>query len=305
MELIKFEDYIKQEVKPSLCATIGDFDGVHIAHQLLIKRTKEIANNKQMKSAVLTFEPHPLMVLKNENVSIMSLNEKKETIESFGIDYLIIINFDDYFSKLEPSYFIDNYLININIKEVVVGFDFCFGYHGSGKAEDIERLSNKKINANIISKIEIDKNKVSSTLLRKYLKEGNLFEVRKLLNRDLSFIGKVIEGRMIGRTLNLPTANLKLESNLILRRGVYAVKVIIDDIEYMGMMNVGHDPSFNYYSELSFEINIFDFDQNIYGRYLKVYCYKFIRDEVIFDNTNDFLQQVAKDKDIILNYFSK
>lgn len=302
MELINFDDYILKYNFP-LAVTIGSFDGIHIGHQELIKTTKSIAKNKSYKSAVITFDPHPLTVLKNEERSnISSLLEKFEIIEKFNIDFLIIINFNDEFSKISKSCFVEEYLLKINAKEVIVGDDFKFGYLGEGNANDISILSNNLIKTNIISILKVDDEKIGSTKIIKLLNEGRIEEVNRLLGYNYYFAGNVIEGKKIGRKLGFPTANINNDSiKKLLKTGVYGVKVIVDNEIYLGMMNIGHNPTCNYTNQISIEINLFDVSINLYNKNLKIEVFCFIRDEQKFKNIEELIQQLTLDKENIIN----
>lgn len=304
MELIKFEDYLKKS-ESRLVATIGDFDGIHLAHQLLITKTSQKALELNIKSAIITFDPHPATILSNHNVELInSSNEKYKICEKFGIDYLIVINFDLKFSTQTPKEFIENYLLKINVCELFVGFDFKFGKFGLGNVDDISSLSNNLIKTNKILEISYHGEKIGSTLIRKYIKSGLLEDANYLLTYPYFFSGEVIYGKQIGRTINLPTANIYCtDKKLLLKKGVYAVKILINGIKYYGMMNVGNNPSFNYTKNYSTEVNIFDFNQDIYGKIVTIECYKYIRDEIKFASVDLFLRQVLIDKQEICEYF--
>ncbi len=303
MEVIKFDEYIKNYNQSLVCA-IGEFDCIHLAHQLLIKKTIETANSLNYKSAVLLFDPHPSKVLFNKDVSVFSLKDKERIFSKFDLDYLIIINFNEDFSKVSPSDFVNKYLIKLNIKIAVVGFDFSFGYLGKGKATDIEKLSNNYIKTIIIDEQKDNNQKISSTLIRNYLLDGKLEEIKKLLGYNISLIGNVIIGHGVGHTINLPTANLAFKNpNIKLKEGVYAVKVYIDDLEYYGMMNVGYNRSFNQYHNLSYEVHILDFNEDIYGKEITVEFDKFLREEIIFNSIDDFKKQIEIDKLNIKMFF--
>lgn len=306
MELIDFFDYIKKAEIAQLAVTIGDFDGVHLGHQKLFDETIKYANNNpSVKTAVITFSPHPDIILKNKSdFELTSLNEKYNLMKKWNFDYLIIIPFTRAFSAISPEEFINKFLLRINVREVIVGTDFSFGKYGQGRPEQIPLYSNNKINVMIIDEICCNDKKISSTDIRKYLSRGALEMVRKCLGRNYSFSGEVIRGKQIGSTLNLPTANIKVTDNFIeLKHGVYAVKVIIDDEQYYGMMNVGHNPSFNYSNHISIEINIFHFDKNIYGKKLIVECFEYIRSEMKFNSKQEFLEQIKRDQETIIKYF--
>ncbi len=305
MELIEFNDYLKNVKLPSLVVTIGDFDGIHLAHQQLLEETIKIGKLKNAKTAVITFSPHPDVVLKNKkNFELTSLIDKLCFFNKWDFDYLIVIPFTNEFSKVEPKTFIEEFLIKINVNEVVVGSDFSYGKYGIGKPIDIPFYSNGKIHVNIIKEILYENKKISSTDVRIYLENGQLEFARFRLGRNFSFSGEVVLGNQIGRSIDLPTANLKVADNFInLKQGVYAVKVYIDQEQYYGMMNIGHNPSFNYSYKQSIEVNIFDFAKNIYGKKIVVECFKYIREEIKFDSKEQFIIQIKKDREEIFKYF--
>lgn len=291
-----------------IVATIGQFDGLHVAHISLINKTIEIAKKKLMKSAIFTFDPHPDFVLKKDlsNVYITPLNEKVDILSNLGLDYMFIIKFDLNIAGIEPNDFVNNILVMNAVKEVVVGFDFSFGKNGKGKPNDISQLSNNLINTTIIDEIKYNEEKIGTTLVKEFLKIGKLDEVYKLLGRYYKISGKVVEGNKIGRTLDLPTANLKVDKQFAnIKPGVYVVKVIIKDKEYFGFANLGYNPSFNESNDMIFETHIFNYSADLYGMILEVELLSFIREEIKFTSKEEFLKQIKIDKEKSINYLKK
>lgn len=302
MELIYYDEYLEKYNYP-LVATIGSFDGIHLGHQELIKETVKISIRKKLKSAVITFDPHPLTITnKTKHLNISTISDKFNMIEKFNIDFLIIIKFDEIFSKISKNDFVNKYLLNINVKDVVVGSDFKFGYKGEGKAFEISTLSNNLITTKIIKIIKVDNEKIGSSKIIKLLNEGNIEQVNNLLGYNYSFSGYVIKGKQIGRTIGFPTANINNDDvKKMLKTGVYGVNVYYNDNVYLGMMNIGHNPTCNFTNDLSIEINLFDVNKDLYNQTLKIEVFCFIRDELKFNNVDELIAQLEKDKKNIIN----
>lgn len=299
MELIKCSMDNCKILNDELVATIGQFDGLHIAHQMLIEKVLEIAKEKKLKSAVITFDPHPDVILnKNtQNTSIMTLNEKASIIETMGIDYLIIIKFNKKVAEMTDSEFVNQFLLKINIKEIVVGLDFCFGKGGKGKANNISSLANDKINTTIISTKTYQNEKIGTAMIKSMLLNGDVLQASKLLGRYYRISGEVKKGNQIGSSINLPTANIEINNNeAIIKAGVYASRIIIDGKYYYGFSNYGNNPSFNKRNNNILETNIFNFSGDLYGKYITIELIDYIREEKVFNNKDDFLKQIVKDK---------
>ena len=308
MELVYlcYNDF-KKNSNP-IVATIGQFDGLHIAHLELINKTLEIAKNKNLKSAIITFDPHPDFVLKkdNSNTYVTPLEEKINLLEKIGLDYIFIVKFDLSVANLEPCEFVNDILLNNNVIEVVVGFDFNFGKFGKGKANDISKLSNNNIKTTIIDEIKYNDEKIGTTLIKKLLNNGHVNEVYKILGRFYKISGLVVNGNKIGRTLNLPTANLKVNEEFAnIKPGVYVVRIKIEEDIYFGFANLGHNPSFNQSKNMIFETHIFDFNDDLYNKEIDVELLDYIREEVKFTSKEDFLSQIEKDKEFAKNFIKK
>lgn len=287
--------------------TIGTFDGVHLGHQSILKKVVEAKENNTYESSLLTFFPHPRMVLQ-QDTSIKLLNtidEKAELLDKFGIDNLIIHPFDAAFSNLSAEEFVKEILVDrLNIHKIIIGHDHRFGKNRTADISDLI-LFGKKYGFEVeqINAHEIDEIAISSTKIRKALMEGNIQLANQFLGYSYFISGKVIEGKKIGRTLGFPTANIQINESykLLPKNGVYIVSSEINDILYFGMMNIGNNPTIGE-NEQSIEVHYFDMSENIYNKKLKISILEHIRDERKFNSLPDLQAQLEKDKLFSLNY---
>lgn len=283
-----------ETIEEPLCAAIGNFDGVHLGHQILINQSKIYG----LKSAVLTFYPHPSVVLKNiPNYPLLTpMAHKIKILEDLFIDYLIIIDFTSDFAKVSKEDFMA-LMHKLNIRSVVCGYDFSFGYMGLGNVRDLE----KEFDVHEVSKYVYNGIRVSSTYIRELLDSGNVIEASKLLGRNYSISGPVVAGNELGRTIGFPTANIRYDKYYLPKNGVYYVKVIYEGIIYDGMCNVGNNPTFNFTENKRLEVNIFDFDKDIYMQNLEILFYARIRGEHKYASKEELISQLEKDKLTIKN----
>lgn len=294
---------------PETVAAIGFFDGIHKGHQTVIKHAVKEARERHMESAVITFHPHPSVVF-SANVQqveyITPLPEKKRFLESLLVDRLYIITFNKQLSLLEPQTFIDHYIIGLHIKHVVAGFDFTYGPKDKANMETIEKHTRGLFTYTTVEKVESNGGKVSSTAIRKCLREGEIKEANQLLGRPFTVSGEVSKGDQRGRELGYPTANIAVRSDALLpREGVYAVKVPYNGKVYNGMVNLGTNPTFTPTSQaLSLEVHLLDFKQNIYGSFLTIEWYQHIRPEEEFLDAKSLIDQMKQDEEVIRSYFS-
>ena len=301
MEILEFTEYLNRHYNHSLVIAIGQFDGLHIAHKELVRLTLESAKLNNYKSAIITFDPHPDYVLGKEdkNLRVMTIEEKAKMLENLGIDFLIIIKFDKSVYSLTPKQFIVDYLFTINVKEVVVGSDFIFGKNGSGTGEMIYELSGRTIKGVIVPEMKVENEKIGTCKLKKLLKNGEVKEIKKWLGRNFSIMGIVEEGNKIGRQMGFPTVNLSLREDFVdIRKGVYAVNVYYNCRKYLGISNVGNNPSFNFKNRLSLETYIFDFNEDIYGKLVTIEFVDFIREEHKFSSREELVSQIKIDIEI-------
>lgn len=290
--------------KEGLALAVGYFDGFHLGHQALVNEAKRKATDLNLASAVLSFDPNPLVTLgkMKEERYITSLKDREEILAAMGIDYFVILDFTKEVANLLPETFVDTYIKNMNVKEVVCGFDFFFGQKGKGNGELLKTYT--EFNTTIINQVSKDELKISSTRINQLLNEGNIEEANRLLTRPFAITGKVVVGKQRGRHMGFPTANINYGSYYLPKTGVYGVKVKIDNQTYLGMCNIGKNPTFNDIYKPTMEINIFDFKEDIYGKELKVEFYTHTRGEIKFDNVDELIQQLHKDREEIKAYFA-
>ena len=278
--------------------TVGNFDGVHIGHQGLLKEVKKRADKMSGTSIVLTFEPHPLKVLKDKKIPLITPFERKiELIEKLGIDVVICLPFTREFSKVSAREFVEEILLKkIGMKEIVVGYDYTFGHKREGNIDLLKKLGDELgFKVCILGPILVDNMIVSSTRIRNLIMEGELEKVKILLNRYYQVSGEVIAGHdRGGRLLGFPTANLKLVNEVFPKNGVYVVEVIYNNKVYGGVTNIGFKPTFGN-DALSVETHILDFDQNIYGKKIKLNFIKRLRNEKRFSSIEALAAQIKRD----------
>lgn len=293
-------------------ATIGTFDGVHVGHQKIIQRLKEIAKQENGEVVLLTFFPHPRMVLQPENRDLRLINtqeEKIELLERAGVDHLIIYPFTKEFSRLTSVEYVRDILVNqLGVKKLVIGYDHHFGRNREGNFELLVELSELYgFDVEEISAQDIEDVNVSSTKVRKALYDGDLETVSKYLGHEFTLTGTVVEGRKMGTDLGYPTANISVPEfyKIIPADGVYAVKVLVQGKEYRGMLNIGLNPTVVEEGQRTIEVNIFDFDQNIYGEKATLIFVERLRGEEKFEDLEALRQQIAQDKIDTLEVFAK
>lgn len=288
--------------------TIGTFDGVHIGHKKIIDRLISSALTERLQSVVLTFFPHPRMVLQqNSEIKLLNtIEEKQQLLEQIGLDTLIIHPFDKSFSELSAEEFVKNILIEkLNIKKIIIGYDHRFGKNRSAGIEDLVIFGAKYgFEVEQIPAQEIEEVSVSSTKIRKALEEGHVTLANSYLGYNYFFNATVIEGKQLGRTIGFPTANLKVSEDykLIPEIGVYVVEGVVEGQKLKGMMNIGFRPTVDGTS-LSIEVHFFDFSETIYGKNLQISVLEKIRDEQKFASVEALKNQLEQDKIFAVNYF--
>ncbi|MDW0115688.1 bifunctional riboflavin kinase/FAD synthetase [Sporosarcina thermotolerans] len=282
---------------------IGFFDGLHKGHQAVIEEAKKKAEQLGIKSAVMTFDPHPSHLFgdgENKVGYITQYPLKSQYIEEMGIDALFIVKFDQPLSSLSPEQFIEIFIKGLGVKHVTAGFDFTFGSKGAGTMAQMDALSNGDYSTSVIEKVTDSDEKVSSTLIRKLLSEGDVEKTATLLGRSFRTVGTVVDGEKRGRLLGFPTANVLPDDELIIpSNGVYAVKFSLADQIYDGVCNVGvkptfHDPSV---SKTSVEVHLLDFTGDLYGKEVSVDWIARIRDEKKFGSVDELVEQISMDKE--------
>ncbi|MFZ4796479.1 MAG: bifunctional riboflavin kinase/FAD synthetase [Bacteroidia bacterium] len=299
------------EIKNAIVSQ-GTFDGVHLAHKKIIERLKQIASIKNGETVIITFEPHPRIVLfpLDHGLQLLStLNEKINLLEKAGIDHLIILPFTKEFSRQSSDQFIRNILVKkLKTNTLVIGYDHRFGKNREGSFEHLKTSSSLYgFEVEEIPEQDIDDIAVSSTKIRQALLNNDIQTAQKYLGNSYSLEGIVIKGKQLGRTIGYPTANIEIENSykLIPQDGVYAVWVCYNNAKFGGMLNIGNNPTIKDKGR-SIEVNIFDFDKEIYTESLKIEFVNKLRNEVKFDGIESLKNQLHLDKQnaqSILNKF--
>lgn len=300
-----------QDFKPNrnTIATLGTFDGVHLGHKKIIERLTQEAEKSNTESLVLTFFPHPRMVLQGNSVIqlLNTIQEKAELLESIGLQNLIIHPFDESFSQLSAEEFVKTILVDqFQIKKIIIGHDHRFGKNRSADINDL--IAYGKIydfEVEQISAQEIDEVSISSTKIRKALLSGDIQLANEYLGYNYFITGTVVKGRQLGRTIGFPTANLKIEEEykLIPLNGVYIVKSHWNGKEVFGMMNIGTNPTVDG-KERTIETNFLDLEEDLYGKEMRIYFLQRIRSEEKFDSIDTLKAAIENDK-IITQSFIK
>ncbi len=303
----KIEDF--KDVKNHIVTT-GTFDGVHLGHQKIISRLKDIARSENGETVLLTFYPHPRMVLFPEDNDLKLLNTQSEKIallEKCGIDHLIIYPFTKEFSRLTSVEFVRDVLVNrIKTKRLVIGYNHHFGRNREGSFEHLNEFGPiYGFEVEEIPAKDVDTIEVSSTKIRQALQRGNVKVAANYLGYLYSLTGKVIAGKQLGRTIGYPTANMLVDDKykLIPADGVYAVKVKINKDFFGGMLNIGENPTIEGKGR-TVEVNIFNFDRDIYEEEITVFFVERLRDELKFNNLEELKHQLSIDKENSLRILS-
>jgi riboflavin kinase/FMN adenylyltransferase len=290
-----------KQIKPSV-VTIGTFDGVHIGHQKIIKRIVEIAKKKDLQALVLTFFPHPRMVVQNDSTIklINTIDEKAKQLESMGVNHLVIKKFTKSFSRLSALEYVRDVLVNkLKVKHIIVGYDHHFGRNRTANIEDLKEYGDfYGFKVTEIMPQEVDDVAISSTKIRNALFKGDVKTANKFLGYNFSLTGKVEKGRGIGSTIDFPTANIIIEEyyKLIPHSGVYLVKAIIKGVNVFGMMNIGNNPTVSDDIKTNIEVHFFDFSNDIYGEVIKVELLDYLRNEIKFPSVLALKEQLKKDE---------
>jgi len=298
------KDY--NSTKPSMI-TIGTFDGVHIGHKKIINQLTSISSKNNLISILLSFFPHPKMVLQNDKELklINTIQEKEGLLNSLNLDYLIIKEVTKEFSRLSALEFVRDILVNkLNAKHIIIGYDHHFGRNRTANIEQLKEFGELyDFKVTEILAQDIDDIAISSTKIRKSLINGEITLANKFLGYNFFFSGNVVHGNNIGKTISFPTANIKIDApyKLVPKNGVYIVKTIIDNQITFGMMNIGYNPTFNG-KQKSIEIHFMNFNKNIYDKTLTIEMILRIRNEIKFNSVDDLKKQLEQDKLSTLNY---
>lgn len=290
--------------------TLGTFDGVHIGHKKILERITQNTENGKYESLVLTFFPHPRMVLqeKSEIKLLNTIPEKSKLLEATGIENLVIHPFNESFSRLTAEEFVHSILVDqFHIHKIIIGHDHRFGRNRTANIDNLIAFGAEYgFEVEQISAQEIQDVSVSSTKIRKALQDGNMDLANEYLGYTYFLTGDVVKGKQLGRTIGFPTANIQIEEEykLIPKNGVYIVKTFIDQKEVFGMMNIGFNPTVNGQKQ-TIEVNLFDFDADIYGQKLEISLLKYLREEQKFESVDLLKEQLNRDKKTALEFVNQ
>lgn len=297
MKIIK---NINEKIKENTVICLGSFDGLHIGHQTLIENVIKESKEENLKSVLFTFSNHPASIIPNkeEPKLIITNDEKVETLKKTGIDYLVMVAFSKEFMRMDPEDFVKDILVdNLNVKKIVVGFNYRFGYKGKGDTNLLKKLSDLyDFKVDIVSPIKNNGEVVSSSLIRKLILGGNIKKANKYLGRLFSIEGEVIHGKKRGKNLGFPTANIYLNNNYIVpKTGLYKTNTIYKSNRYNSLTNVGFNPTFERNRNISIETYILNFNKDIYNEEIKVEFLEFLRDEKKFNSKEELIEQMNSD----------
>lgn len=299
------EDF-PRDLRPVM--TMGTFDGIHLGHRTIFDELLRTAKETDVPSVLLTFHPHPREVIFREGEPIYlltTIEERIRILQDFGIDYCVVLPFTRNLSMLDSEeYFASIVVGKISPSHIVVGSDHAFGRGRSGHIQELQRLAGvHEIGVTVVPNVELEGQKISSTIIRKALMAGDVDTAHVLLGRPYLIHGIVERGQGLGEALGFPTANLHIDSTkkLLPKIGVYLVRVLWNDTLLFGLMNIGRRPTISVQGDVTVEVHILDFNENLYGLVLEVEVLQRIRDEIRFPSRDALVEQIARDKELALD----
>jgi riboflavin kinase / FMN adenylyltransferase len=301
--------YNKQDIpEDRVVLAMGYFDGVHRGHQEVIRRAKEIAEKKNVKLAVMSFNHHPSLVFQKmdpDAMQYLSTTERKaELLEGLGVDYFYVIAFTSAFASLAPQEFVDQYMCDLHADTVVAGFDYTYGPREIANMAQLPGYAKGRFAVVEVAELQESSEKISSTKIRDALEEGNMEKANGYLGYTYQFGGIVMHGDARGRLLGFPTANIQIEKNTRLpRTGVYVVSIEVNGVWYRGMASIGYNITFEANRAKTVEVYILDFNKMIYGEYVNVRWHHFIRGEIKFESVEKLVEQLQQDEADTIAYF--
>jgi len=306
MKLIQSMNEI-DKISGEVGISLGTFDGLHVGHRKLIDNLIVNCKKRNLKSVVYTFSNHPREYTLGLRIpKIISLDEKIHIFSSMGIDYLILLKFDNFQRDIDADYFIKDFICKkLNVKFITVGFDYRFGKNANGDGNLFKKYSSEVgYEIDIVESVNYNEEKISSTLIRNMLYDGEIEKANLLLGRNYSFSGEVIHGKKLGRKLGFPTANIYVNENMnLIKSGVYLSRIKIGKKYHNALTNVGFNPTFDR-SELSVESYIINYSDNLYGRHIRVEFLKMLRDEKKFSSKEELIEQMKNDLIKAEKYFN-
>ncbi|WP_425447485.1 bifunctional riboflavin kinase/FAD synthetase [Dethiothermospora halolimnae] len=300
MNLIK---NLNEEMKGSTVVGLGYFDGIHLGHQYLLERLVESSKEYKIPNVLFTFNNSIAHLIDSHKTEYLLVDnrEKVRLLREIGIDNLFMVNFNEYIQTMTAKEFIKNIIVDkLNAKKVIVGFNYTFGYKGSGDTDYLKALGQEfDFDVEVIEPVKKYDKVISSSSIKKLISQGKIEKANALLGRPYEISGKVIKGRGRGKGMGFATANLKLRSNFVIPKfGVYKTWSKIDNKYYLSITNVGENPTFND-KGVNIETHIFDIVNELYDKNISIRFEKFIREERKFDNKEDLIKQVKKDIEIV------
>lgn len=280
--------------------SIGSYDGVHLGHQSIIEKLKEISSRKKISPLIMFFEIPPKLYFKGEfkNILITTPYERKELIVKFGIENVLPFDFNEDIHLMEPEVFFKKFIFSkYRLYDMVVGKDFAVGYKRKGDIYWLKSFAKENnFELHIVDFVKYKEHKISSSLIREFIKKGNIEDVSNMLGRKYTISGIVKKGAGIGKKLGYPTANVEVDERKILPLGIYIVEVLIDNVKYSGVSSIGRRPTLKTLNEeIILEVHILDFNKNIYGKKISVSFIHKVRDEKKFNTVDDLVSQIKED----------
>ena len=287
--------------------TLGTFDGIHQGHRTIISKLTSESKKHDLKSIILTFFPHPRNIVGSKKIkSISTIDEKIQIFSELDLDELIIQNFNKSFSEMGAEEFIKLLVNNLNLKKIIVGYNHRFGKNRSADINVLRDFSTKyDFEVIEIKAFEVEKIKISSTKIRSAINDGNIDVCNNYLGYNFNINGIVVKGKSIGKSIGFPTANINIveEYKIIPKNGVYLVRCFFEKNKFYGMMNIGFNPTFGS-NEKTIEVNIFDFNKDLYDKNIRIEFLKFIRDEIKFDNVEELQNQLIEDRENCIKHIN-
>lgn len=303
MEIIKIHHpYDKKDIySGDIVLILGFFDGVHRGHQAVIKKGVQIAAQKGMKSAVMTFNRHPAFVYRSfdpdKHNYLTPLDRKEKIMENLGVDILYEVDFTSSFGRLSPQEFVDDYIVKWHAKIVVAGFDYTYGKAHLANMDTLHTYADGRFDIIKVEKMQDERDKISSTRIRRYIGEGQIERANNLLGYVYETSGFVIHGDARGRDLGYPTANIYPHPYVMVpKRGVYAVRMLVNEKWHDGMASIGYNPTFGHRPSYSIEVHLFDYSEEIYGEDVSVKWVSYLRDEIKFDSVDALIERLDQDE---------
>lgn len=301
MRIVTIDLQNPAKMRIPVAGCIGYFDGLHKGHQALVEETIKQAKLHHCESALITFDPDPWVTIKGLNEDSLShittLIQKRQLAIDYGLDNVIILHFTKEMCELSPIEFERRVLSACNLKALVCGFDFHYGFKGEGNAKMLEESSESNFDVVVVDPVQDEKGKISSSRIVLLLNNGKVEEANRLLGHRFEMVGKVIKGNHKGSRFGFPTANIQFPKEYVqLKPGVYAAYAIVRGKRYKAMVNIGHNPTMNYSKTLSYEAHILDFDDDIYRAKIALQFVCYLRSEKKFQNTDNLIMQLEQDR---------